>query len=92
MALLNRAFFLVGLKSLNSGAGFLISFFVVIVLGANEATDALFVAMFFPIEMIRMVARRLPAAYSCARLFGKPPGMRILILNLIFWAGGCRCC
>nr|WP_319395760.1 lipid II flippase MurJ [uncultured Desulfobacter sp.] len=60
MALLNKAFFLVGLKSLNSGAGFLISFFVVIVLGANEATDALFVAMFFPIEMIRMVARRLP--------------------------------
>jgi|GEM_PF-5833396 len=60
MALLNRAFFLVGLKTLNSGAGFLISFFVVIVLGANETTDALFVAMFFPIEMIRMVARRLP--------------------------------
>jgi peptidoglycan biosynthesis protein MviN/MurJ (putative lipid II flippase) len=60
MAFLNKAFFLVGLKSLNSGAGFLISFFVVIVLGANEATDALFVAMFFPIEMIRMVARRLP--------------------------------
>ncbi|NDY73893.1 hypothetical protein DO021_19345 [Desulfobacter hydrogenophilus] len=60
MSFLKGAFFLVGLKSLNSGTGFLISFFVVIVLGANETTDALFVAMFFPIEMIRMVARRLP--------------------------------
>lgn len=60
MSLINKAFSLVGLKALNSGAGFLISFFVVIVLGANETTDALFVAMFFPIEMIRMVAGRLP--------------------------------
>lgn len=60
MFVINKAFFLVGLKALNSGAGFLISFFVVIVFGANETTDALFVAMFFPIEMVRMVAGRLP--------------------------------
>nr|WP_319494350.1 lipid II flippase MurJ [uncultured Desulfobacter sp.] len=60
MSLINKAFSLVGLKALNSGAGFLISFFVVIVLGANETTDALFVAMFFPIEMVRMIAGRLP--------------------------------
>ena len=60
MAFVRKAIIFTGLKTLNSGLGFALSLLVAVVFGANEITDALFIAMFLPVEMARMASGRLP--------------------------------
>lgn len=51
MGLFKRAIFVTGLKMCNAGLGFIVGILLAIVLGANETTDALFVAMFIPFNV-----------------------------------------
>ena len=60
MSLVRKALTLTGLKTMNSGLGFALSLLITMVLGANEVTDALFIAMFLPVEMARQAVSRVP--------------------------------
>jgi putative peptidoglycan lipid II flippase len=60
MSLVRKVLTLTGLKTINSGLGFALGLFITMVLGANELTDALFIAMFLPVEMARLAVSRMP--------------------------------
>lgn len=67
---LNIGAILVGMKGFNSLLGFGIGLMIANILGANESTDALFVAMFIPVDFARHLPRMTDIALVPAMLSG----------------------
>lgn len=86
MSLFRKGIFVSLFKIANSLLGFGLSILIAIVLGANEATDALFIAMVIPIDIARTSLVRFASISLVPSLVSmRPEQKRTLLAHVMGW-------